>query len=107
MAWCKTTPLTTARAYITARYLDRKGVAIEGTERRSELDGGPGSPRRWVPLTIGLPGNVPDSRYIGVSVWVTQAAVWDTSPRPMRAVEFQDIKAPRGSTTSRSTGCPG
>ncbi len=92
VAWCKTTPLTTARAYVTARYLDRKGVVIEGTERRSELVGGPASSANWVPVTIGLPGNVPDSRYIGVSVWLTQAAVWDTSSRPMRAVEFQEVK---------------
>ncbi len=92
VAWCKATPLKTARAYISAQYLDRKGAAIEGTERRSELHGGPGASQDWVPLTIGLPGNVPESRYIGVSVWLTQATVWDASPRAMREVEFQDIK---------------
>jgi hypothetical protein len=93
VAWCKATPLKAARAYISARYLDRKGAPIEGTERRSELHGGPGASEDWVPLTVGLPGNVPDTRYIGVSVWLTQAAAWDTSPRTMREVEFQDVKA--------------
>lgn len=93
VAWCKTTPLTSARAYVTARYLDRKGNPIPGTERRSELAGGAGAAREWVPLTIGLPGNVPDSRYIGVSVWITQASVWDTGSRPMRSVEYQEVKA--------------
>ncbi len=93
VAWCKTSPLSWARAYLTARYLDRKGRVIEGTERSSELIGGASAPQGWVPLTLGLPGNVPDSRYIGLSVWLTQAAVWNTGPRPMRAVEFQEIKA--------------
>lgn len=92
VAWCKVSGLKSARAYISACYLDRKGRFIEGTEQRSELVGGPGTREEWVPLTVGLPGNVPDSRYVGVSVWLTQAAVWDTGPRPMRSVEFQDVK---------------
>ncbi|HPD29842.1 MAG TPA: hypothetical protein PLL20_07600 [Phycisphaerae bacterium] len=92
VAWCKTSPLTWARAYVTARYLDRKGRVIEGTQRCSELLGGTGEPQEWVPLMIGLPGNVPDSRYIGISVWLTQASTWNTNARPMRSVEFQEIK---------------
>jgi len=93
VAWCKTSPLRWARAYVTARYLDRKGRVIEGTQRCSEFAGGTGAPQGWVPLMIGLPGNVPDSRYIGISVWLTQATIWNTGPRPMRAVEYQEVKA--------------
>jgi hypothetical protein len=92
VAWCKTTGLHDSRAYLTARYLDRKGSPLPGTERRSELVGGPRASGDWVPLTLGLPGNVPDSRYIGLSLWLTQASVWDTSPRPLRSVEQRDIK---------------
>ena len=108
VAWCKATPLKTARVYIGARYLDRKGVPIEGTERRSELHGGPDASQDWVPLTVGLPGNVPDTRYIGVSVWLTQAAVWDTSPRAMRnRWNSRTSRQTRGSMTSQSIACPG
>src|SRR5262249_33465783 len=93
VAFVKSDAVREARAYLTAYYFDRKGRLIAGTERRSRLVGGSGKSTDWEPLTIGLPGNVPSSRYIGITVWLTQASVWDTQQRPKRAIELTDVDA--------------
>ncbi len=91
VAWIRTEGLETARAYVTACFLDRKGIRIEGTERRSTVVGGSGK-TDWTPVTIALPGSIANSRYIGVSLWLTQSYVWDESTRPPRHVEREDVK---------------
>ena len=89
----RTHSLEQARAYVTAYYLDRKGRVIEGTEVRSDLVGGQRLDDEWVPVTVPLPGNVPGSRYIGLSLWLTQRSIWDKGPRPKRAIERLDVEA--------------
>lgn len=93
VAWLRTTGLETARAYMTARYLDRKKLPIPGTEYRSNLVGGPDAATDWQPITLGLPGNVRGARYIGISLWLTQERVWNTALRPPRVVEREDLQA--------------
>ena len=92
-AWVRVRSLETARAYFTACYQDRKGKRIAMTERRSELVGGADASQEWVPLSVGLPGNVSGARYVGVSLWLTQSRVWDTGPRPLRHIEREDVEA--------------
>ena len=93
VAWVKTRSLEIARAYFTAYYLDRKGNRISGTERRSKLVGGGGGETDFAPLSVGLAGNVAEARYVGISLWLTQSGVWHTGPRPMRAIEREDVTA--------------
>lgn len=128
-AWIRTAGLATARAYVTACYLDRKRKPIPGTEARSALVGSPtvadasvsdasaGKARRrarmerkrpgdtpqsllppesavseWQPVSIGLPGNVPDARYIGLTLWLAQERVWNTAPRPPHSIDTEDVQ---------------
>ena len=93
VAWVKTRSLETARAYFTACYLDRKGAKLLGTERRSELRGGADAPADFSPVSVGLPGNVPGARYVGLSLWLTQSSVWHTGPRPMRFIDREEVEA--------------
>ncbi len=93
VAQLKTHSLETARAYLTACYLDRKGAKIAGTERRSKLVGGADAPTDFSAISVGLPGNVPGARYVGMSLWLTQSSIWHSGPRPMRVVEREDIEA--------------
>jgi hypothetical protein len=93
VAYLKTQGLTEARAYVTAYYLDRKGFRIPGTERRSRLIGGAGGATDWEPVTVALPGGVAGSRYIGISLWLTQSTVWNKGARPKRHIERVDIDA--------------
>lgn len=92
VAWVRTAGLDTARAYLTAGYLDRKRTAIPGTLQRSDLAGGGGKDSDWQPLTISLPGNVPGARYIGLTLWLAQERVWNTAERPPRAIDPEDIQ---------------
>lgn len=89
VAWVRTESLKTARAYFTANYLDRKGVPIAGTRRQSPLLA---STEGWSPLVLGMPGGVEGARYIGISLWLTQASVWDSGPRSPRNIESEDIE---------------
>jgi len=92
-AYVKTDDLSEARAYLTAYYLDRKGCRIAGTERRSGLIGGTNQPTEWEAVTVALPGGIAGSRYIGLSLWLTQSTVWNQNPRPKRHIERVDINA--------------
>ncbi len=105
VAWVRTHSLKTARAYISAYYLDRKGMRIPGTEQRSTMIGNPQSAigssttlrnsqsTDWQPVTVSLPGNVPASRHIGISLWLTQAGIWDAAPAHPRSIDREDVKA--------------
>jgi hypothetical protein len=92
VGWVKARSLETTRAYLTACYLDRKGVVIPGTERRSELVGGQPD-IDWRPITVPLPGNIPGSRYIGLDLWLTQSEVWNTDAPPIHHAAREDVKA--------------
>ncbi|MGB4256136.1 MAG: hypothetical protein WBL15_00370 [Phycisphaerae bacterium] len=92
-AWIRTAGLETARAYVTACYLDRKKNPIAGTEVRSTPLGGASQKEdsAWRPVSIGLAGNVPEARYIGLAIWLCQERVWNTAPRPPHAIDFEDV----------------
>ena len=90
--WCRTDGLQTARAYATTYFLDRKGVAIEGTERRSRLVGGQNQPTAWQPLVLQMPCDQADARYLGLTLWLDQDKVWNTAPRRVRTIERENVK---------------
>jgi len=92
-AYIKTDSLSSARAYISAYYLDRKGNPIPGTERRSKFIGSPEQSTDFEQVTVGLQGNVQGARYVGISLWLTQARIWDSRHKPMRHIERIDVDA--------------
>ncbi len=92
VAWVRTQGLDTARAYMTACFLDRKGHKLAGTELRSSLAGGvPQSD--WQALAIGLHDPPENARYIGITLWLTQQAIWDSRPFPPHFIHREDIQA--------------
>lgn len=93
VALVRTAGLDTARAYIAAYLLDRHGQVIAGTERASEFAGGTDTDTDWEPLTIPIRCDIPEARYMGLSLWLTQQKIWDHGSRPARAIEHEDIKA--------------
>ncbi len=92
VAWLRTEGLDTARASFSAFFMDRKGNRIAGTERHSPLIGGSGALTDWQPVTVALPGQVPNARYMGLTVWLTQSDVWDPRPRPPHGIEREDVR---------------
>ncbi len=90
VAWARAGDLGSARAYVTACFLDRKGLPIAGTDRRSELVSGTGD--KWTPLRISMSGNVPGARYIGLTLWLSQQPIWDHSPKPPRFIDHEQIR---------------
>lgn len=93
VAYVRTDSLANARTWMSAYLLDRQGNVIPGTEHRSPLIGGNGRLTDWQPITIALRGDDPEARYMGLSVWLAQSQVWDERPRPLHAIETQDIDA--------------
>ncbi len=93
VAWVKTAGLDSARAYVTAAFLDREGQVIAGTEHASALAGGSNTDTDWEPLTIRVRCELPEARYLGLSLWLAQQKVWDGGSRSVRAIEREDIKA--------------
>jgi len=93
MAWVRTQGLETARAYLSACFLDRKGVRLVGTEQRSRLAGGPGADPDWQALTLQMRCDLPAARYVGLSLWLAQERIWHSGPPRLRAIEHEDIEA--------------
>ncbi|NLX13205.1 MAG: hypothetical protein GXY44_06055 [Phycisphaerales bacterium] len=91
--WVRSEGLRNARAYITAYYMDRRGQRIEGTDRRSAMIGGSGELTDWQHIFVALPGNVPDSRYIGIVLWLAQSRIWQDGPAPLRSIVNEDVRA--------------
>ncbi len=92
VAWVRTQGLETARAYITACFLDRKGQKLAGTELRSSLAGG-SADDDWQALAIGLHDPPENARYIGITLWLTQQEIWDSRPFPPHFIHREDIQA--------------
>ncbi len=92
VAWVRTDSLRSARAYLTGCFLDRKGAVIPGTLRRSSMVGGTPDQSQWQAVTLGLPGGVPNSRYVGVSVWLAQAGMWSRTSPPPHTIQREDVR---------------
>ncbi|MCL2330656.1 MAG: hypothetical protein FWC56_05080, partial [Phycisphaerae bacterium] len=90
--WVKTSNLKQARAYMTAFFMDRKGILIDNTELTSELVGSDEFNTDWHPIQIQMTGDVPMARYLGIVLWVAQPSVWDKRPRNLRDIPREDIQ---------------
>ena len=96
VGWVKSDHLGSARAALSAYYLDWQRVPVQGSQIFSRLVGGVASSPtgdEWQRLEVHLPGAPPDVRTIGLTLWVVQATVWDQTARPHRHIEPQAIDA--------------
>lgn len=80
-----------ARAYISAFYTDRYGRVLPGSETFSDLIGG--GDGDWTDVALTLVGEYPSARVIGLTLWVTQDAVWSRGPVSPRRIEHVDVDA--------------
>lgn len=91
--WIKPDRLESARATLSAYYIDRRGQPIEGSQRFSQNIGGVIGDDEWHQVQIHLPGGPPTASAIGITAWVTQAETWDRSRRVPFHIERRDIYA--------------
>jgi hypothetical protein len=91
VGWIQADRLIHARAALSAYYLDRRNLPIQGTQVFSRLVGDQTGGQTWQKVEIHLPPAPLSAQTIGLTAWIIQAAVWDTRPRPHRHIEAQDI----------------
>ena len=116
IGWIRPDRLVHARGDLSAYYLDRERLPIEGTQVFGRLVGGETGEQSWRQVEIHLPPAPPAAQTIGLTAWVVQASVWDPQPRPHRHIEpcdieagawFDDITIYRMSSALLSTPAPG
>lgn len=83
--------LATARARISAFYVDRDHLPIADTQRFSVLVGGT-SPD-WQTVSVHLPTAPREASSLGLTVRVMQERTWRTGPLPHRYIEPVDVDA--------------
>jgi len=83
--------LTTARARISAFYVDRDHLPIAHTQRFSTLVGGTSSD--WQTVSVHLPTAPREALSLGLTVRVMQERTWRTGPLPHRYIEPVDVDA--------------
>ncbi|MCH7813598.1 MAG: hypothetical protein IID40_06210 [Planctomycetes bacterium] len=95
--WVRADRLISARAALSAYYLDRHSLPLDGTQVFSRLVGSEqppsGETESWQQVKIHLPAAPPEAQTIGLTIWGVQASIWDLRPRPHRNIESHDIDA--------------
>ena len=93
VGWIKPNRLRTGRATITAYYLDYEGTPLPETQRQGRLVGGEDGGDGWQRVEVFLPAGSFEADALGLTLWVEQASIWNTTPRPERHIERLDIDA--------------
>ena len=91
-AWVRPHRLVHARAYVGGMFVDREGQPLEATQRFSRRVGGDAE-GRWRAVAVLLPPPPPDARFVRVSCWVAQPALWSQPSRAPRPIYRQDVNA--------------
>ncbi|MCP4593720.1 MAG: hypothetical protein GY842_23545 [bacterium] len=91
--WIRPNNLRTSRATITAYYLNHEGNPLPETQRQARLVGGPEAGDGWHRVEVLVPAGSFEADALGITLWVEQASVWDTTPRPEHHIERADVKA--------------
>lgn len=93
-AWVRTEGLEHARAYLSAFYTDRYGHKLAGSEQFTALVAdGPGDDDGWRRVSLRLTGEYPSARVIGLTLWLTQEAIWSRGPVSPRQIDLKDVQA--------------
>ena len=84
--------LNSARATLSAYYLDRQRLPIADTQVFAELIGPDTEDDPWHQIEIRLPAAPQGAHTIGLTAWLVQAIVWDPRSRPHRHIELPDVE---------------
>ena len=93
IGWIKPNKLRTGRATITAYYLDYEGTPLLETQCQGRLVGGEDGGDGWQRVEVFLPAGPFEADALGLTLWVEQASIWNTTPRPERHIERSDVDA--------------
>lgn len=85
--------LASARACLSAHFLDRQGDPLLGTLVRSRYIGGVDEGRDWRRVELHLPAAPPEAFTVGLMVWVLQEAKWNTAVPRRRHIPKIDVHA--------------
>ncbi len=91
LAWVRADRMRTAKAQLTAFYVDREGLPIADTQVFSRLVGGESD--EWQMIAVHLPAGPRESQSIGLTVRVMQQRTWRTEPTSHRFIEPTDVDA--------------
>lgn len=83
--------LRSARACLSAHFLDRFGRPLTNTLVRSRYVGGAGSDE-WVRVELHLPTAPSESHSIGVTAWVLRESTWRTQVPSERHIPRTDVR---------------
>ena len=97
--------LVSARACLSAHFLDKHGRILLDTMVRSQHVGGASGPSGWSRLELYLPAAPKEAARVGLVAWILQEPLWDTAALPKWHIPRVDVQAGPGSTTSRFTPC--
>jgi hypothetical protein len=84
--------LVHARACLGVHYTDREGRALLKTMVRSSYVAQAESAEPWQRVELILPPAPPEAHTIGLTTWVLQERVWDTSPSFRRPIDHADVR---------------
>ncbi len=84
--------LRTARACLSAHYLDKSGRPLTETVVRSAFVGGPASPDDWIRFELHLASASAEAYSIGLVGWVLQESQWSAATPRRRHVPRSDVR---------------
>ena len=90
VGWMRPDRLRSARAQITAFYVDREGLPIASTQVFSRLVGGEGD--TWEAVSLHLSTGPREARSVGLTVRIMQEQTWRTGTKPHRYIEPTDVE---------------
>jgi len=89
--WIKPDNLASARAALSAYYLDWEGRYVPGTQRFSQLIGGAGDDA-WTAVSVLLPPAPATAHSVGLTCWVVQDEVWQSPVAGHRHIAWRDVR---------------
>jgi hypothetical protein len=97
--WIKPDALRSARAALSAYYLDWEGQYVSGTQRFSRLVGstlrtsGASERDTWEAVNVLLPPAPANAHFVGITCWVVQDEVWRAGTGGHGHVSGRDVHA--------------
>ncbi len=88
VGFIKTDRLRSARAFLSAVFLDANGQPLPDSERRTPLVA---RNDVWSEVVIRMPSNVGAAHTLSVTAWVVQQEVWSTAPRRVGHIDRKDV----------------
>ncbi len=92
-AYIRPDRLRYARACLSAHFVDRLGLPIDGSLVRSRYIGGENASDEWQRIELHLAAAPDEAASIGLTAWVVQGATWNDAPPHRRQIAHRDLFA--------------